>query len=133
MHLRLLTAAAIVTALAVSAAPAPAQQFAGTRGLTGRPPSRVIVNPSPGQFACRDGDFRRMRRDGRFNCSFGDSFAYADGEWALYNNRAFEPDSYNDWWNDRPDRAFPRWVREQRARGTCDPDRMWWSGAGWHC
>lgn len=50
-----------------------------------------------------------------------------------YEDRDWRPESGNDWWNDRPDRAYPRWVQEQRARGTCDPDRMWWSGSGWHC
>ena len=141
MDLRLLTAAALATALAFSPAPAEAQQFTGMRPSEIRPPEVPIVHPFRHDFACRDGDFRRMRhdvrrdgrRDGGFGCAFGDGFAYADGEWALYNNRAFDPDSYNDWWNDRPDRAFPRWVREQHARGTCDPDRMWWSGSGWHC
>jgi hypothetical protein len=76
----------------------------------------------------------RCRGDDRFQCSgFGGGWAYADGEWAKYNNRSWNPDSFNDWWNDRPDRAYPRWVREQHRRGTCDPDRMWWSGDGWHC
>jgi hypothetical protein len=50
------------------------------------------------------------------------------GDWAEYNNRSFEPDSYNDWWHDRPDRAFPRWVRNNQ---NCD--RVWWSGGGWRC
>jgi hypothetical protein len=50
------------------------------------------------------------------------------GDWARYNNRTFEPDSYNDWWHDRPDRAFPRWVRNNQ---NCD--RVWWSGGGWRC
>ena len=50
-----------------------------------------------------------------------------------YDDRDWAPQSANDWWHDRPDRAFPRWVLEQQARGTCDPDRMWWSGSGWHC
>lgn len=60
-------------------------------------------------------------------------FVTYGGEWAEYNNRGWDPDSYNDWWHDRPDRAYPRWVQESRQSGTCTPDRMWWSGAGWHC
>ena len=79
------------------------------------------------------GDRFGDRRDGRRHR--GDAVFVTDfdgGEWALYNNRSWEPDSYNDWWHDRPDRAFPRWVQEQRG-GPCDPDRMWWSGSGWHC
>jgi len=134
MDSKLLTAALFGAALAFSTAPASAQLVgsmgvpaAGSHGFRG-------VRPLPHNFnRCTVGDRRDVRRDGRFRCPFVDGFAYADGEWALYNNRAFEPDSYNDWWNDRPDRAFPRWVQEQHARGTCTPDRMWWSGSGRHC
>ena len=136
MDAKLLAAAVLGAAVAFSAAPIQAQQFGGVPfsharpGLRGEPPARR-------DFACGDVDRRHMRgdvrRDARFGCRFGDGFAYADGDWALYNNRAFASDSYNDWWNDRPDRAFPRWVQEQHARGTCEPDRMWWSGSGWHC
>ena len=49
------------------------------------------------------------------------------GEWARYNNEAFKSDSYNDWWHDRPDRAYPAWVRNNR---DC---RLYWSGGGWRC
>jgi len=48
--------------------------------------------------------------------------------WALYNNRTFAPDSFNDWWHDRPDRSIPRWMSDNR---NCE--RVWWSGAGWRC
>jgi hypothetical protein len=134
MDHRLLTAAAILAALSFPSASAAADHSGGF-GMHGpRSPRFVDGSPAARDFG-RCGDFRRDRHDGRrhrsdFAC---DGFAYADGEWALYNNRTFEPDSYNDWWNDRPDRAYPRWVQEQRMRGSCDPDRMWWSGSGWHC
>ena len=49
------------------------------------------------------------------------------GEWARYNNEAFKSDSYNDWWHDRPDRAYPAWVRNNQ------PCRPYWSGGGWRC
>lgn len=49
------------------------------------------------------------------------------GEWALYNNRSFEHDSYNDWWHERPWRSYPRWV----TNGSCD--RLWWGGGAWRC
>ena len=52
------------------------------------------------------------------------------GEWALYNNRSWEADSYNDWWHERPDRAFPRWVMQNR-RG-CDRGQ-WYSGDTLRC
>lgn len=47
-----------------------------------------------------------------------------------YDATDWAPDTGNDWWHDRPDRAFPRWVRHNE---NCTPDRMWWSGSGWHC
>jgi hypothetical protein len=50
------------------------------------------------------------------------------GEWALYNNRSWEPDSYNDWWHDRPDRAYPAWMRRNE---NCD--RRWFSGDTLRC
>jgi hypothetical protein len=74
----------------------------------------------------RDGD----RRRGRDRCRGDVVMDWYGGEWALYNNRSWEPDSYNDWWHDRPDRAYPRWVQHNR---DCTADRMWWSGQGWHC
>lgn len=78
--------------------------------------------------ACEDGEHRHSQ-----STVICEGWVYADGQWALYNNRSWAPDSYNDWWNDRPDRAYPRWVQEQHKRGTCSADRMWWSGSGWHC
>jgi hypothetical protein len=77
----------------------------------------------------RDGWQRRdrHRRDGRFDDDAVIGTWVDGGEWALYNNRSWEPDSYNDWWHDRPDRAFPRWVQN----GNCE--RMWWSGGNWRC
>lgn len=50
------------------------------------------------------------------------------GEWALYNNRSWESDSYNDWWHDQPWRSYPRWVSKNE-----DCQRQWWSGGGWRC
>ena len=121
---KLLVAAALAACLA---SPVPAQNR--TRAPIPRTDSpRFVAAPGPGAFGdCTDS---RRHRDPRFAC---DGFAYADGQWALYNNRSWDSESYNDWWNDRPDRAYPRWVQEQRASGTCEPDRMWWSGSGWHC
>ena len=57
---------------------------------------------------------------------FGGAFV---GRWADHQDRTFEHDSYNDWWHERPHRAFPRWVRENAQ--TCD--RRWWSGGVWRC
>lgn len=74
----------------------------------------------------------RSGRHGNARIVVGD-YGYADGGWAMANNRSWDSDSFNDWWHDRPDRAYPRWVQDQQRTGTCDEDRMWWSGTGWRC
>lgn len=133
MDFKLLASAAIAAALAFTAAPATARHLIGMGIPNAKSPDFIGGQDGNRDFLrCgdRDRDRGHMRRDRRSDC---DGFAYADGEWARYNNRSWDPDSYNDWWNDRPDRAYPRWVQEQHMRGSCDPDRMWWSGSGWHC
>jgi hypothetical protein len=52
------------------------------------------------------------------------------GEWAKYNNRAFESDGFNGWWHDRPDRAYPAWVRNNQIMQNF---RLYWAGGGWRC
>ena len=126
MLVRLLAGAAAFAAVTLSALPAAAQPVTGVGVPEAKSPG--VASPA---FRCRDGGRHHDRASG---CTaFVGGWVYADGQWARYNNRSWQSDSYNDWWNDRPDRAFPRWVQEQQARGTCDPDRMWWSGSGWHC
>ena len=74
-----------------------------------------------------------VRRHGR-HIRVGDVLAaggygyggYYDGDYDA--NRSFSPDKWNDWWHERPERAFPRWMSENR---NCE--RMWYSGAGWRC
>ena len=129
MHTKFLFATALTAVLTWSAAPATAQQTAERGTPHFKSPAFAGV---PGFRPCDKGDRQHEHRDASFRCG-GDGWAYVDSEWALHNNRSWNPDSYNDWWHDRPDRAFPRWVQEQRARGTCNPGGVWWSGAGWHC
>ena len=71
-----------------------------------------------------DGD-RRGRRN---SCEISTGTWVDGGEWALYNNRSWESDSYNDWWHDQPWRSYPRWVSKNE-----DCQRQWWSGGGWRC
>lgn len=53
------------------------------------------------------------------------------GSWYDPNlNRSWDSDSYNDWWHDRPDRAYPRWVQHNDG---CDEGRMWQGGGAWRC
>ena len=73
-----------------------------------------------------DGDGDRRGRRGFCEISTG---TWIDGgEWAVYNNRSWESDSYNDWWHDQPWRSYPRWVSKNE-----DCQRQWWSGGGWRC
>ena len=106
--------------LGIAAATAPAHaQSAG----------QTFVSPEASSNGARvtriDGDRRPHRRGGASTVVLGN---WSGGEWALYNNRTFEPGSYNDWWHDRPDRADPRWISNNH---NCD--RMWWSGGTWRC
>ena len=129
MDRKLLVASALGAALILSATPVFAQHAVSASSPNATSPDSMGGGVTP-RFGCLSGGDRHHR--GRSGCDAG-GWIYDSSQWALYNNRSWEPDSYNDWWHDRPDRAFPRWVQEQRARGTCEPNRMWWSGSGWHC
>ncbi len=43
-------------------------------------------------------------------------------------NRSWQPDSFNDWWHERPHRSHPAWMSRN---GNCE--RQYWSGGGWRC
>jgi len=108
--------------LTIGTAPAAAQDRSGG-SWTG---SQSIQGGRRGDWhGDRDGQHRRHHRNSRADVV---PWGWSDGDWAYYNNRSFNSDSYNDWWHDRPDRAFPRWVRNNQG---CE--RMWWSGGGWRC
>jgi hypothetical protein len=121
----LLATATLVAAAAIPTAPAQAQSLAG---------APFVSAPSPGGFGVRvhrgghGGHGDHHGHDGRFDDGAAIATWYEGGQWALYNNRSWLPDSYNDWWHDRPDRAFPRWVQNNQL---CQ--RQWWSGGGWRC
>jgi hypothetical protein len=114
MRVVLLGVAASIAGIALPAAPATAQS--GTAGAFVGVPAHPSDRFSGSPFVHRDGD-RRDRR--RHNDSNGDVFI---GEWPQQGDTAWRSDSFNDWWHDRPDRAFPRWVQS----GKCE--RPWWSG-----
>jgi hypothetical protein len=109
-------AALCICAASVAAPPAAAQVGAPSVG------SGVRVTRHHG-----DGDgHHRRHRDGRGRDVF--VTYWNSGEWALYNNRGWEPESYNDWWHARPERNTPRWVHSNQG---CQ--RQYWSGGGWRC
>ena len=115
--MKMLLATATALAVAAVSSPAAAERAAG-HGVTVHSGSQ-FSHPRGGFGDFDRRDRRRHRTDVILN-TWG-------GDWALYNNRHFEPDSYNDWWHDRPDRSYPRWV----LNGGCD--RLWWGGGGWRC
>jgi hypothetical protein len=124
---------ASLAALAMSAAPAGAQErwtdpaFMAAANVTVHRGGDGGAMTSSGHH--RRGDrFRHHDRRGRDH----DNGFFAGG-WGWYDpnlNRSWDSDSYNDWWHDRPDRAYPRWV--QRNEG-CDESRMWQGGGAWRC
>ncbi len=136
--------AAPLAALIVTAAPAQAQ-FAGgfssgshASGGSGHRRSHDFVGGGRGFVGNVVCDDRRGRHrgdgDGRRHRRSRDCVVFADGGLGYLDpgdydaNRSFDADKWNDWWHERPHRAFPRWVSNNER---CE--RMWWSGGGWRC
>src|SRR5258705_2231 len=118
MDKMLLAAAASLVAIA---APAGAQ----VGGAHSSPIARSgPVAASPAFRGCSG-----RRHHGRGGCDSGLILDVYGGDWAYANNRSFDSDSYNHWWHDRPDRAFPPWMQNHQ-----NFHRFWWSGGrfgGW--
>ncbi|HEU0310650.1 MAG TPA: hypothetical protein VFR36_05480 [Sphingomicrobium sp.] len=72
-----------------------------------------------GGFGHGDRRRDRGRDDGVF---FYDYYREYQGD------TAWKSDSFNDWWHDRPDRAYPRWVSNNQK---CE--RKWWAGDSLRC
>jgi hypothetical protein len=108
------------SAMAAGFSAPPASESSGThhRGLTGR---------FVGNFR---NDFRDCRGEHCRHIRIGDGFGYSGyNDYGDYDaNRSFDPDKWNDWWNDRPDRAFPRWMARNQ-----DCARQWYSADTLRC
>ncbi|HEU5481710.1 MAG TPA: hypothetical protein VFU80_01280 [Sphingomicrobium sp.] len=133
----LLVAAAPLAAFALSPASAGAQEFTGRSAPKAHNPfghwaaetPRIHRGVAFGIDRKRHHDRRGHHRRGSSDTVvISDGFGWYGGEWALYNNRSWESDSYNDWWHDNPSRAYPRWFQNNR---NCD--RMWAGGGVWRC
>lgn len=131
----LLGFAAPLAATLVSPAPAQAQDWAASAFTSGQAMvgSQFVGPPAfpDGLRDCRDSGRPHHgghRRGGSACEVLVGGWGYVDGTWALYNNHSWDPDSYNGWWHDRPDRAYPRWVQHNQ---NCD--RRWWGGGVWRC
>ena len=85
-----------------------------------------------GGFDRRDGRRHDGRHDGRHDRrrdrDRGDSVVYWDDYREYQGDTAWKSDSFNDWWHDRPDRAYPRWVV---ANQNCE--RKWFAGDTLRC
>ena len=117
---KMLLGLAAIAAMGI-AAPAAAgydEPFVGTPNANG------AVGTFGGSAFAHPGFDGRSRRGGNGNGGVWIS----GGQWAQYNNPAFKSDSYNDWWHDRPDRAYPAWMRNNQQ---CE--KLWYSGATLRC
>jgi len=99
-------------------------------------PVPAAAQSAPGlQFSARSdsghhGGFDRHdgRRDGRRDRRNDDSVIYYDDYREYQGDSAWKSDSFNDWWHDRPDRAYPRWVANNQ---NCE--RKWFAGDTLRC
>ena len=117
MRTILIAASASLAAFAV-AMPAQAES-SGNRALVGVP--SVHVHRGGGNFGDFRHDFDRRRDHG-----VDDGVLYYDREYQ--GDTLWRRNSFNDWWHEQPDRAFPRWVANNQ---NCQ--RLWWSGGNWRC
>jgi hypothetical protein len=124
MH-RVLLGAVAVVATRTAASPASAQGAAAASGFSGVSASRsfgglraIPGGRDRGDFRHRGGHFRHIHVADAFPAGWGYG-GYDDFD----INQSWEPDSFNDWWHDRPDRAYPRWMSRNR-----DCARQWYSG-----
>lgn len=111
-----------IAALAAAALVSPAQAESFSTAIFGTANARPWVTTMPPV-----GRERRSHRDGRVHrgipaAAYGYGIGYNDyGDFD--GNRGFDPDKWNDWWHDRPERAYPRWMGRNQ-----DCARRWYSG-----
>lgn len=114
-----------ITAVSLAlAAPAAAQGFvAGS--FTGSSGVRDFAFAAPSAASVRV--HRGWAGRGHRRIGYGYGYGYYPGGYddpGDYDaNRSFDPDKWNDWWHERPERAFPRWMSRNR-----DCSRQWYSG-----
>lgn len=138
MNRLLLTAASVAATLTPALAqPATAQTIAGagfsggsafaTQGSGGTTRGLGNATSSLTGVTVHHGDRNRNGRDHRRGDGNLGGF-YSDLRDGYDINQGWASDSYNDWWHDRPDRAFPRWLSANQ-----DCQRQYWTGGGWRC
>ncbi|HMI41105.1 MAG TPA: hypothetical protein VK485_07745 [Sphingomicrobium sp.] len=123
MRVVLLAAAGLIAAAAATTpAAAGGSAAAGFTGFTG-----VTVHHNRGFTSLQSlrGN-RHDRRRNRGHDGFADGGFYYDREYE--GDTLWQAESYNDWWHERPWRAYPAWVTRNQ---NCE--RQYWSGGGWTC
>ena len=114
MRALLAIAAATIAAAAIWGSPA----AAGDRALTGIP-STSVNSGFGGGF---DHGFRRDRRRIRGTDTI---LVYDRG---YQGDTAWRAESFNDWWHERTERSYPRWLQNN---ANCE--RKWWAGETLRC
>ena len=124
MHRLLLTAAASAAALIV-ASPSVAQSL-GAAGFSSSPGFTRLPGLTARPVTSTIGGARQGHRH-HIHVGDGASPAYYPSGYNDFGdydaNRSFDPDKWNDWWHERPERAFPRWMSRNQ-----DCARQWYSG-----
>lgn len=116
MRALLIGVAATIAAFAVPASPATAEGSDG--GFVGIPSTSV----DSGFSSSFDNGIRRDRRRLRGT----DTILVYDREYQ--GDTSWRPESFNDWWHERPNRAYPAWVQRNQ-----DCRRKWWDGSELRC
>ena len=131
MRLLLVTAASFAALIATPAS----ADHREHRGFPNAASAGVTVHRGGGAFVVggfhdRDRHDRHDGRSDRRDFDGDDGFGNFYYSYDFDGNRSFDPDKWNDWWHERPWRAYPRWVQYNR---NCDPSRMWQGGGVWRC
>ena len=116
--MRALLAFAALAAAPLLALPSPAAAFDRDQGSMRGPPITV----GSGDWRGSDRDFRHDRRRTRGSDTI---LVYDRG---YQGDSAWRANSFNDWWHERTERSYPRWLQNNES---CE--RKWWAGETLRC
>jgi hypothetical protein len=129
MDRALLGLAAISAAIVITSSASAQSAGVGASGFGASAGIRLDVqSPSRdrmgGHRLGRHRDDRDHRRHGHDGLVGGGYYGAGYEDYGDYDgNRSFDPDKWNDWWHERPERAYPRWMSRNQ-----DCQRPWYSG-----
>ena len=126
MRASLLGSLAIASVI-ITAGPASAQSWTGA--AIGSGTAFAGDKSGFGHGAATMGDRRHGdRRDRRRGRGFEGPVIYGGWDRDYQGDSAWRANSFNDWWHERPNRSFPRWMQNNQ---NCE--RQWWGGGAWRC